>query len=240
MKLISRTSPPQFGHASGNSSPTRAISFAQAIREVSCVQDATTWSGSCWQRVVRRTTAKLSGVPSPRPSPRERGGKGRLPIEWRSRPAATGDSVQTHRYSDAGAFGAVESAPPADTKTQTGSGRQHHSSRAPLTSVYGPAQPSRPACAWAGHSEPAQDGRPCSARPRVTPAQTPAGHSIAAGAPSCTVSYSKRRSKPDCLLLGPLSGPVLREDRAFGRPCFELRSTSFHPPWATTKFLFIR
>ena len=35
MKLISRISPPQFGHASGNASPTRASSFAQAIREVS-------------------------------------------------------------------------------------------------------------------------------------------------------------------------------------------------------------
>jgi len=29
-------SPPQVGHASGNSSPTRAISFAHAIRDVSC------------------------------------------------------------------------------------------------------------------------------------------------------------------------------------------------------------
>jgi hypothetical protein len=29
-------SPPQFGHSSGNSSPTRAMSFAQAIRDVSC------------------------------------------------------------------------------------------------------------------------------------------------------------------------------------------------------------
>ncbi|MFM7206796.1 MAG: hypothetical protein ACKO4T_09020 [Planctomycetaceae bacterium] len=36
MNAISRMSPPQFGHSSGNSSPTRAISFAQAIREVSC------------------------------------------------------------------------------------------------------------------------------------------------------------------------------------------------------------
>jgi len=35
MKLIRRMSPPQFGHASGNSSPTRASSFAPAIREVS-------------------------------------------------------------------------------------------------------------------------------------------------------------------------------------------------------------
>jgi hypothetical protein len=33
---ISRMSPPQLGHSSGNSSPTRAMSFAQAIREVSC------------------------------------------------------------------------------------------------------------------------------------------------------------------------------------------------------------
>ena len=36
MKAMSRMSPPHAGHASGNSSPTRAISFAQAIREVSC------------------------------------------------------------------------------------------------------------------------------------------------------------------------------------------------------------
>ena len=35
IKLISRMSPPQLGHASGNSSPTRASSFAQAIRDVS-------------------------------------------------------------------------------------------------------------------------------------------------------------------------------------------------------------
>jgi hypothetical protein len=35
IKLISRISPPQLGHASGNSSPTRASSFAQAIRDVS-------------------------------------------------------------------------------------------------------------------------------------------------------------------------------------------------------------
>jgi DNA-binding transcriptional regulator YdaS (Cro superfamily) len=36
MNAMSRMSPPQFGHSSGNSSPTRASSFAQAIREVSC------------------------------------------------------------------------------------------------------------------------------------------------------------------------------------------------------------
>ena len=36
MKEISRMSPPHIGHSSGNSSPTRAISFAQAIRDVSC------------------------------------------------------------------------------------------------------------------------------------------------------------------------------------------------------------
>ena len=34
MKLISRLSPSQLGHASGNSSPTLASSFAQAIRDV--------------------------------------------------------------------------------------------------------------------------------------------------------------------------------------------------------------
>ena len=36
MNAISLMSLPQFGHSSGNSSPTRAMSFAQAIREVSC------------------------------------------------------------------------------------------------------------------------------------------------------------------------------------------------------------
>ena len=36
LNAISRMSPPQFEHSSGNSSPTRASSFAQAIREVSC------------------------------------------------------------------------------------------------------------------------------------------------------------------------------------------------------------
>ena len=35
MNAISRMSPPHAGHSSGNSSPTRARSFAQAIREVS-------------------------------------------------------------------------------------------------------------------------------------------------------------------------------------------------------------
>ncbi len=36
MNEISRMSPPHAGHRSGNSSPTRAISFAHAIRDVSC------------------------------------------------------------------------------------------------------------------------------------------------------------------------------------------------------------
>jgi len=35
MNAISRMSARQFGHASGNSSPTLAISLAQAIRDVS-------------------------------------------------------------------------------------------------------------------------------------------------------------------------------------------------------------
>jgi len=35
MKEISRMSPPPAGHAKGNSSPTRAISVAEAIRDVS-------------------------------------------------------------------------------------------------------------------------------------------------------------------------------------------------------------
>jgi len=33
---ISRMSPPQFGHSSGNSSLTRTMILAQAIRDVSC------------------------------------------------------------------------------------------------------------------------------------------------------------------------------------------------------------
>ena len=33
---ISRMSPPHAGHSGGNSSPTRAMSFAHAIRDVSC------------------------------------------------------------------------------------------------------------------------------------------------------------------------------------------------------------
>jgi len=36
MNAISRMSPPNTGHASGNSSPIRAISLAQAVRDVSC------------------------------------------------------------------------------------------------------------------------------------------------------------------------------------------------------------
>ncbi len=36
MNAMSRMSPPHPGHSSGNSSPTRAISFAQAILEASC------------------------------------------------------------------------------------------------------------------------------------------------------------------------------------------------------------
>ena len=36
MNAISRMSPPQVGHASGNSSPTRGMSLAQAIRDASC------------------------------------------------------------------------------------------------------------------------------------------------------------------------------------------------------------
>ena len=36
MNGISRTSPPHTGHSRGNSSPTRAMSLAQAIRDVSC------------------------------------------------------------------------------------------------------------------------------------------------------------------------------------------------------------
>jgi len=36
MKAISRMSPLHAGYSSGNSSPTRAMSFAHAVREVSC------------------------------------------------------------------------------------------------------------------------------------------------------------------------------------------------------------
>jgi hypothetical protein len=36
LNAISRMSPPHAGHASGNSSPTRAMSLAHAIRDVSC------------------------------------------------------------------------------------------------------------------------------------------------------------------------------------------------------------
>jgi hypothetical protein len=38
MNAISQMSPPHAGHSSGNSSPTRAISFAHAIREVSWIK----------------------------------------------------------------------------------------------------------------------------------------------------------------------------------------------------------
>ena len=79
---------------------------------------------------------------------------------WRSPPAVTGGSVQTPRDSDAGAFGAVGSALPADPETPTGSSRQHHSPRDALTSVHDPAPPSRPGCAGARCSEPAQTRRP--------------------------------------------------------------------------------
>ena len=41
-KEMSRMSPPHAGHSSGNFSPTRAISFAQAIRDVSCERGLST------------------------------------------------------------------------------------------------------------------------------------------------------------------------------------------------------
>ena len=44
-------SPPHAGHSSGNSSPTRAISLAQAIREVSCERGF--WFASQHPPVVR-------------------------------------------------------------------------------------------------------------------------------------------------------------------------------------------
>ena len=54
MNAISRMSPPQFGHSSGNSSPTRAISLAQAIRDVS------------WQRALIRVAVAFRGMPTDR------------------------------------------------------------------------------------------------------------------------------------------------------------------------------
>jgi|SanBayMetagenome_1026888.scaffolds.fasta_scaffold08910_2 hypothetical protein len=36
MNAMRQMSPPHLGHSSGNSSPTRTMSLAQAIREVSC------------------------------------------------------------------------------------------------------------------------------------------------------------------------------------------------------------
>ena len=90
--------------------------------------------------------------------------------------AGAGGWVQTPRDRDASAFGVAESALPADPQTQSGSSRQHHSSRHALTSVHGPAPPGRPACAGAGHSEPTRDGRRCPARPTAAPARRNARH----------------------------------------------------------------
>ena len=73
LNAISRMSPPQFGHSSGNSSPTRAISLAQAIREVSCERadsgcaavwaanhgepfESKGWPGKGSQQVLKRLT----------------------------------------------------------------------------------------------------------------------------------------------------------------------------------------
>ena len=178
MKLIRRMSPPQFGHASGNASPTRANSFAQAIREVSCVN--TPFHRCCW--FCQRLLPDCRDCQSP----------------WRSRPNAAGGSVQTPRDSAADAFGAVESALPADPKTQTGSGRQHHSSQAALTSVHGPAPPSRPAYAGAGHSEPGQAGRPGVPRPTAAPAQTLASRNTAADVPNSGNTLAHRGQRARC------------------------------------------
>jgi hypothetical protein len=51
MNAMSRMSPPHPGHATGNSSPTRAISFAHAIREV-------LWEGGLSTRRSSTRTAK--------------------------------------------------------------------------------------------------------------------------------------------------------------------------------------
>ena len=108
------------------------------------------------------------GHPHSGPLPEREGGRVGCRSPWRSRPAATGGSVQTHRDSDADAFGAVESALPADSKTKTGSAPQPRWPRDASTSVHGPAPPSRPACAGAGHSDPARAGRTEKPRPRLT------------------------------------------------------------------------
>jgi hypothetical protein len=47
VKAISRMSPLRFGHSSGNSSSTQAVSVAQAIREVSCARRGVRPSVSC-------------------------------------------------------------------------------------------------------------------------------------------------------------------------------------------------
>ena len=60
MNAISRMSPPHVGHARGNSSPTRAISLTQAIREVS------------WLRGLPAETPSAE-APSPRASSGGRG-----------------------------------------------------------------------------------------------------------------------------------------------------------------------
>jgi len=64
MKAISRMSPPQFGHSSGNSSPTRARSFAHAIRagrkelalpgDIYLPGENQTWSGTGCARHSKR------------------------------------------------------------------------------------------------------------------------------------------------------------------------------------------
>ena len=78
MKVISRMSPPQFGRSSGNSSPTRASSFAQATREVSCERglplEGCQGGGArvCyWQFVLERRAWLTSVLPIPtsRPCP---------------------------------------------------------------------------------------------------------------------------------------------------------------------------
>jgi hypothetical protein len=55
IKLISRLSPPHAGQSSGNSSPTRVSSFAQAVREVSCERGVPL----VVQRIVREAATRI-------------------------------------------------------------------------------------------------------------------------------------------------------------------------------------
>ena len=61
LNAISRISPPQLGHAKGNSSPSRAISFAQASLEVSvCIL----MIRNCWTQQFMKRVDHLSLISS--------------------------------------------------------------------------------------------------------------------------------------------------------------------------------